>query len=189
MFYLCTKKREEGRRLGFDKFVERARKIHGDSYNYDAVIYKNTKTPVKIYCNHCKQYFLQTPEKHFYKHGCPYCKLSKGEEKIRNILTSLNINYVQQHWFKDCRDINPLPFDFYLPDYNLCIEYQGRQHYQIVRHSKKETIEKLKADLSLRQLHDKIKREYCEHNEIDLLEIRFDEDVEARLKGKLDELR
>ena len=57
----------------------------------------------------------------------------------------------------------PLPFDFYLVDYNTCIEFQGEQHYSLVynffgNHTKEESIKKLK-DI---QNRDKIKKDYIE---------------------------
>ena len=61
--------------------------------------------------------------------GCPQCNESFGERKTRQWLNSRNIKYIYQKIFKDCKDIKPLPFDFYLPDYNICIEYDGMQHF------------------------------------------------------------
>ena len=43
------------------------------------------------------------------------CLISKGENKIKEILTNLNINFIQQYSFEDLKDINKLRFDFYLP--------------------------------------------------------------------------
>ena len=59
------------------------------------------------------------------------CYRSKGEKLVKEILNELNIVYKTEKTFKDC--INPktehvLRFDFYLPDYNCCIEYDGKQH-------------------------------------------------------------
>ena len=55
--------------------------------------------------------------------------MSKSEKYIANYLSFQNILFEQEYIFPDCRDINPLPFDFYLPDYNTCIEYDGQQHF------------------------------------------------------------
>ena len=68
---------------------------------------------------------------------------------------------------KDCVDQRPLPFDFYLPDYNLLIEYQGAQHYMATRHMGDE------EGLIYRQKHDCIKREYCKTKKINFLEIPY----------------
>lgn len=62
----------EGRRLGVDEFISRAREIHGDLYDYSQVVYVNTKTPAKIVCP-IHGVFEQRPEKHLEGHGCPFC--------------------------------------------------------------------------------------------------------------------
>ena len=71
-----------------------------------------------------------------------------------------NILYESQYSFKDCRNTLPLPFDFYLTDYNVCIEYDGRQHYKVNDFfGGEEAFEKLK-------INDAIKSEYCKNNNI-----------------------
>ena len=47
-----------------EEFVENAKKIHGSTYNYSKVVYKNNNTKVGIYCNKCEKYFLQVPSGH-----------------------------------------------------------------------------------------------------------------------------
>ena len=64
---------------------------------------------------------------------CPYCKKSKGEDSINTTLKKLGVKYKTQYKFDDCRDVLLLPFDFYLYDYNLIIEYDGEQHFDIKR--------------------------------------------------------
>ena len=96
------------------------------------------------------------------------CMKSKGEEKIALILQKLNINFKRQYTFEDCR--NPktdykLFFDFYLPDYNLCIEYQGEQHTK--------EIDFFKGTLQEIQFRDKLKEDYCKNNKIKLVKISF----------------
>lgn len=87
---------------------------------------------------------------------------------IRKILKENNINFTQQKIFDDC--INPktqskLRFDFYLPDYNCCIEYDGEQHF-------KETFY-FKDDLKTIQYRDQIKNQYCQKNNINLIRIPY----------------
>ena len=110
--------------------------------------------------------------------GCPYCfdtkkfTFSKGGKKIENILKELNVTYLPQYTFDNCRDKNMLPFDYYLPYLNKCIEYDGEHHYFPVNfngisdeHAKENHITTLK--------HDKIKNEFCENNNIQLLRIPY----------------
>ena len=65
------------------------------------------------------------------------CLRSKGEEKIKNIFSQNNINYISQKTFADCVNDrgNLLKFDIYLEEMNYCIEYDGDIHYD-VEHSR-----------------------------------------------------
>ena len=110
--------------------------------------------------------------------GCPYCFerkniiFSKGERKVKDILESMNICYLRQYTFDDCRDINKLPFDYYLPNINKCIEYDGEQHFFPVNFngiSDEETEKKFLITIN----HDQIKDTYCKNHNIDLLRIPY----------------
>lgn len=98
--------------------------------------------------------------------GCDGPKY-EGEEKIKQILKKNKINFIAQFRFKDCKDKNTLPFDFYLPDYNCCIEYDGVQHF--VATGGWNTDEHLKYV----QKHDSIKTKYCKENDILLIRIPY----------------
>lgn len=92
------------------------------------------------------------------------CKESSGERCVRNFLELHNIYFIQEKRFVNCRDIKPLPFDFYLPDYNLCIEFDGEQHFE-PKYGERE--------LAITQKHDNIKNQYCNDNNINLLRIPY----------------
>jgi len=84
-------------------------------------------------------------------------RVSKGEKRIAEILDSKNIKYIQEQQFSGCIGLKGglLRFDFYLPEINLCIEYQGEHHYSPVNkgfNAKKVHYQTLH--------HDRIKREY-----------------------------
>lgn len=98
-------------------------------------------------------------------------KRSKGEQVLRNILTELSINFISEHIFKDC--VNPntgnyLKFDFYLPDYNCCIEYDGEQHFKGWRKGRD-----AKSSLEQVQFRDNIKNNYCKEHGILLIRIPY----------------
>lgn len=118
------------------------------------------------------------------KSGCTNCFTnSKGEKLIRNILNETNIQYIPQKKFDDLKGMGnrPLMFDFYFPDDNLLIEYQGIQHARpIGRFGGKDYFNTL-------QEHDRRKREYAEKHGIKLLEIwYYDFDrIEEILKNNL----
>ena len=111
--------------------------------------------------------------------GCPQCNESKGERQIRLWLNKFDIAYEREYRFDDCRDIKPLPFDFYLPSYNSCIEYQGKQHYHPIDYFGG------KKHLEYVQRHDDIKKEYCKNKGISLLHIPYNKNVEEELNNFL----
>lgn len=93
--------------------------------------------------------------------------MSKGERSTENILKQYDIDYEPQKRFDDCRDSYTLPFDFYLPDYNLVIEIMGEQHeHPVELFGGQEGFEK-------RVVHDKIKRDYLKQNDINILDIWY----------------
>lgn len=128
------------------------------------------------------QNFLKniTLHKHI-KHG-----FSKGENSIWNWLNYNKIKFEFQKRFQDCRDKNTLPFDFYIPKYNMCIEFQGSQHYDpgFYIRKKKSQEEGMKKYL-IQKKHDEIKKNYCIQNNINFLEIKYTEKIEDKLKEAL----
>lgn len=155
------------------EFIKQAKKIHKDLYNYSNVDYKNYQTEVKIKCNTCKKTFFQKPSSHLKGSGCPYCNFSKLELCISKILDSLEIQYISQYSYPDCKFKKRLRFDFYLPNYNILIEAQGMQHYQFVKYMPNGTCSYSNFLNSLKR--DQIKREYCKKNSIPLLELKYNE--------------
>jgi len=128
----CGNYTKGSNRLNTKIFIEKSKKIHGDKYDYSMVDYKNNGyIKVSIICKKHGS-FKQKPHNHLNGNGCPKCNESKGEKEIRLFLNNKNINFINQKSFDDCRDVLPLPFDFYLPEYNTCIEYDGIQHFEIV---------------------------------------------------------
>lgn len=114
--------------------------------------------------------------------GCPKCYQfkSRGEQKIRDFLDVHQIHYIPQKTFAPLNK-SKYRFDFYLPDFNLAIEYQGEQHY-------KET-SFFRDDLMAIQKRDNIKRNYCKVNGIELLEIKYTDlkKIDTILSSKLND--
>lgn len=98
--------------------------------------------------------------------GCPKCnhKQSKGELRISNCLKNKNILYIQEQSF-EWQTNKRYRYDFYLPDYNLVIEYMGKQHY--------EEIAFFHDTLQERQEHDEIKRVEAINNNLHYLAISY----------------
>lgn len=162
-----------------DTFIIKGNKVHNFFYDYSIADYINSYTKVDIICP-IHGIFKQKPKDHLNKkQGCPKCKSSKGENIILTYLEQKNIKYISQYKFKLCKNVKPLPFDFYLPEYNMCIEYNGKQHYKPVEwFGGKKTYEYIINN-------DIIKYYYCKKNNIKLIVIKYDENIETILNEKI----
>lgn len=156
-------------RLEPDEVENRVSKLGGNLHNKESYI-NSLEENLIIDCPYCNNPFT-TSLRLFCQHGgqaCPNCRDTEsiGEKKIRLYLENHSIIFDQEKWFPDCRDINPLPFDFYLPNSNKIIEFDGRQHYEsssLFYHTP------LPEQIS----HDEIKNKYCKDNNIELLRIPY----------------
>lgn len=101
--------------------------------------------------------------------NCPYCnpRHSLGETMVNRVLKNHNIDFEEQKKFDDCVLKSKLSFDFYIESLNICIEYQGKQHYEPVKHFGG------KDQFELQQTRDNIKSEYCKSNNIQLIKIPY----------------
>lgn len=99
--------------------------------------------------------------------SCGCKKESTGENQIRIILDELQIEYLSEYSFDGCKDKDKLRFDFYLPQYNCCIEYNGIQHYKPIEYFGGNTgfIDRVRKD--------KIKQDFCKQNNIKLIVIPY----------------
>jgi very-short-patch-repair endonuclease len=160
--------RSSGGRLTTNSFIDKANDVHGGIYDYSKVEYSYNIIPVCIICKDHSE-FMQTPHDHLSGCGCPMCKESVGEREVRKVLECNNISYEFQYRFDDCRDSYPLPFDFFIPDMNLLIEYDGIQHYEPVDHFGG------LDNLKIVQKRDSIKNKYVKDNGIKLIRIHYKE--------------
>lgn len=131
--------------------------------------YLGLAIPIEHKCNICGKQWKARPRDILAGKGCPYCKMSHGEKQIQAFLEQNKILYYRQYTFRDCKSIRLLPFDFYLPDYNTCIEFQGRQHYVPIDFWGGE------SSLTQQKNRDSIKKDFCVSNGINLLVISFPE--------------
>ena len=153
-----------------EDFIYKANNKHGNKYNYDLVEYISSRIKVKISCNKCKKIFEQTPNTHLRGRGCPKCNESKGENKIAKYLSDKNIRYTRNKIFKTLKDKSYLRPDFYLEEFNLLIEYDGRGHFEPCFSS---ILEEKQKNLEETQRRDKIKDEWAKANNIPLLRIPY----------------
>lgn len=160
-----------------NKIIVEFIKVHGiNRYDYSLVKYVDCKTKVKIICrvnNHGE--FTIYPGAHLRGGGCKKCRSSNGENIIRNFLDEHLIVYEEQKRFADCKNKNPLSFDFYIPEINTCIEFDGVQHFKPSSFSSDRSEETKQKNLELIQHRDRIKTKYCEDHGIRLLRIPYTE--------------
>ena len=146
-----------------NRILEKSIKVHGENrYSYPYI--NNEKIgsydKITIFCNRCKQTFKQRVYSHILiGNGCPKCNKSKAEQSIHNYLLMNKVNFIPQYKFENCKNIRQLPFDFYLPDYNTCIEYDGELHFNKRRDDELD-------NLKCRKLKDDIKTNFCLKNKV-----------------------
>ena len=152
-----------------DFLIEEFKKVHLDTFDYSKVLFENTNKKVNIICKEHGE-FKQNIHKHLNGQGCRYCVFkSKGEEIVKLHLEEINIKYIRQKYFETLRYVNPLSFDFYLPDYNTCIEFDGEQHHKSVKWFGGEEGFKLNKE------RDNCKNIWCLENNIKLIRIKYNE--------------
>lgn len=160
-----------------EQYVEELKKINPNIVVIENYIRSNI--PILHKCLIDGNEWYAAPSNILFGNGCPQCNESKGERQIRLWLEDKHIVYEKQKKFEDCRDIKPLPFDFYLLRYNLCIEFDGKQHYEPIEYFGGQ------KNFELQQKHDIIKDEYCKNNGISLLRIPYFKNVEEELNNFL----
>lgn len=149
-------------KLTTKEFIEKAKKIHGDKYDYSKVDYINYNTKVCIICPEHGE-FWQIPNNHLFGAGCPTCPESNMEGELRLLLEKNHIRYEQEKSFSWLAHKRKMFLDFYLPDIKIAIECQGGQHFYPVdlfggEEYYNQTI-----------LRDRIKNELCKEHDIQIL--------------------
>lgn len=170
-----------GRMKTHEEFVEEVRFINPDVEIIGKYI--DSKTKILVKCKKCGHEWYVQPCSLLACHGCPNCYKSRGENRIEVFLKNNSIDYILHHKYEGLIGLggNLLSYDFYLPNYNILIEYQGRQHYEPVDMFGGE------EQFVIQQEHDKRKRQYAKEHNINLLEIPYwdFENIETILKSYL----
>jgi len=149
-----------------EEYIKDCSKIHNNKYIYDKTVYKNNKSKVIITCLKHGD-FVQESLSHLRGHGCPKCNNSKGEILIDIFLKNKNIKYEVQKTFEDLKRIQNLYFDFYLTEHNVCIEYDGIQHFKPIK-----KFGGINRFLIVKEI-DKIKNDWCFKNNIQLIRFSY----------------
>lgn len=141
--------------------------------------YVNAYTKIRVKHNQCGHIYKVKPHHFLEGERCSYCNNPKGEVIINKILKSLKIKYEYQKTFDDLRDSQPLSYDFYIPDQNILIEYQGIQHYQPIDYFGGN--DRFKTQ----QKHDKMKADYAKGNGYKLIAVPYTENTCSKIRQYL----
>lgn len=158
-------------KLSLEEFIQKAKNIYSDFYDYSKVKYINTEEKVCIICPEHGEFWI-TPHSFLRGCKCPKCSASLGELQTINYLDNKKIPYIFQHSiYLDTivKNSNLIKLDFYI-EYNnkvIIIEFNGQQHYEWVKHFQTE------EEFKQQQYRDEILRQYCKDNNYDLIEIPY----------------
>lgn len=142
--------------------------LKNNGYNTKCIRFVD-KTHLEFLCGCGEKFILTQSQFRSGKYRCDTCtkKYSSLELKVKSYLEENKINFITQYKYQDCVDILPLPFDFYLSDYNVLLEIDGKQHFEPLMGGQK--------GFEIRQKHDAIKNQYCLNNHIQLIRIPYTE--------------
>ena len=118
------------KRLTTEEFIERAKQVHGNKYDYSKVKYRTTNDYVTIICPKHGD-FEQKANVHICGRGCQACNESGLEREVGLLLERRGILFIKQKGFDW---LGRKLLDFYIPRYHLAIECQGLQHFNSVEH-------------------------------------------------------
>ena len=167
----CPKCSLEQARINKTIWTEENIKLYVENRGYifiKIVEYNYNKSKILIWCGNKAHEYWETRFDTFYSgYNCPQCNESRGEKEVEAFLNKYSIDFKVQYIFNDCKFYKHLPFDFYLPKYNCCIEYDGEQHFKIVK-----WFGGLDGFID-RKIRDTVKNEYCKSNNIKIIRIPY----------------
>ena len=136
--------------------------------------YHGSKVKILCRCRVCGKEWLSSPNALLKRRGCSSCNFSIGESRVAAALDSRGVRYETQKVFDGCKYKQPLRFDFYLPEYNTVVEYDGQQHFYPVKFPTM-TEDDAKEHFQIVQIRDEIKNKYCAKNNIKMVRIPYTE--------------
>ena len=171
--------------------LEKANELWGTEYTVldcSKITNKNGSKRILVSHNSCGFKYEVSLWNFLHGQGCPRCRASHGERKLREYLKKYNFYFQEQYAIR----INEsyLRFDFYLEENGkkFAIEYNGIQHYKPVSFFNGE------EGLQKQQARDELKKQYCLDNNIELIIIPYDDEslinsekLAQRLRGQVAE--
>lgn len=179
--YWCGRKKTEQARRDMISIEKRIQICEKNGLKYVGSNYNDKLLNIEFICLKHPEMGVQTMRYANMKRGivgCRYCAKekgivkSKGELETIDALNNLGINFVEQKIYSDCKDISYLPFDFYLVDYNILIEFDGEQHYFPVRFNGMSQQDAEDNFINIKH-HDEMKTQFCCDYNIPLIRIPY----------------
>lgn len=148
------------------EFEEEVRELSGNDYLVLGT-YVNWKTKVALLHVSCGSIIEIEPNGFIQGRRCSVCSRSNGERLIREVLDNSGTPYEEQKKFPDLKNKNNLSYDFYLPESDILIEYQGKQHYEPIAFFGGE------ENFKKQRINDELKRTYAKEKGLYLVEIPY----------------
>ena len=183
--YQTDDKRYWSKQQMFDFFVIQSKNSFGDSYEYDINKFNDLDNLAEVFCKQHQRWFEVFPKEHISGKRCPFDNESKGETLVRVYLEKNKISFKQYQKLQGCfSEINGrcilLTFDFYLPELNVVIEYDGEQHFRpIERFGGEKTFNRQK-------MLDEIKNKFCDKSNIKMIRLPYTVKKSTDIKKLLD---
>lgn len=180
--YCANQHRNDSKRLNLNIVKKRIKELSSGEYVCVGGVYKNNTSPIQLKHVECGTVF--TTNFLVFSNGaitCPNCRGSFGEQQIKGYLNNYtNFNYRYGYLIPDLVDKRNLHFDFWIPKINTAIEYDGQQHFKPTQFNYRGNKEAVKQ-YNLQKKHDKMKDNYCKEKDINLIRIRYDENIKEVL--------
>ena len=154
---------------------ELCKEWHDDNIHKPTDFSHGSSKRIKWICKTCDHVWHAIINNRTKRKECPACSKSNPVKKIIDLFNSHSIDYKMEYRFPDCKNQRTLPFDFVIFKDNkvkAAIEYQGRHHFEPIW-GKERFAKVLK--------NDKIKKEFCIANSIQLIEITVSDDIQIGL--------
>lgn len=159
----------ENKQVNIEDLIIKCNQLFNNKYDYSKVKYINLQTPVTIICPVHGEFTKSFATHYYQQQGCPYCKSSKLENDIYNLLKKLQIEFVYNKRNKLFDWLDGLELDFYIPTLQLAIECQGIQHFEPVDFSGKLTNKEKLNNYNKIKHNDNKKKKLCKEHNVNLI--------------------
>ena len=167
-----------GKRYSNQDFLTMFNELANDEYTI-LEEYTRSHSPLKMQHKLCGNVIFMSWSNFKQGYRCKHCTTteSKAVLEIKEYLIDNNIEFELEKKFEECKYKRCLPFDFYLPEFNLLIEYDGEQHYRAWSGCPRR--------LQLNKKRDAIKTNFAINSNYNFLRIAYTENHLLKLYNKL----